>query len=32
LQHLNTRLHDPRVAEQLDELVLEIRQLASKPA
>ena len=32
LQHLNTRLHDPRVAQQLDELVLDIRQLASKPA
>ena len=32
LQHLNTRLGDPRVAQQLDELVLEIRQLASKPA
>ena len=32
LQHLNTRLDDPRVAQQLDELVLEIRQLASKPA
>jgi hypothetical protein len=31
LQHLNTRLHDPRVAQQLDELVLEIRRLASKP-
>jgi hypothetical protein len=31
LQHLNTRLDDPRVAQQLDELVLEIRQLASKP-
>lgn len=30
LQHLNTRLHDPRVAQQLDELVLEIRRLASK--
>jgi hypothetical protein len=30
LQHLNTRLHDPRVAQQLEELVLEIRQLASK--
>ena len=31
LQHLNMRLHDPRVAQQLDELVLEIRQLANKP-
>ena len=30
LQHLNTRLDDPRVAQQLDELVLEIRQLASR--
>jgi hypothetical protein len=30
LQHLNTRLHDPRVTQQLDELVLELRQLASK--
>jgi hypothetical protein len=30
LQYLNTRLHDPRVAQQLEELVLEIRQLASK--
>jgi hypothetical protein len=30
LQHLNTRLDDPRVAQQLDELVLEIRRLASK--
>jgi hypothetical protein len=30
LQHLNTRLHDPRVAQQLEELVLEIRQLAGK--
>ena len=30
LQYLNTRLHDPRVAQQLDELVLEIRRLASK--
>jgi hypothetical protein len=30
LQHLNTRLHDPHVAEQLEELVLEIRQLANK--
>ncbi len=32
LQHLNTCLDDPRVAQQLDELVLEIRRLASKPA
>ena len=32
LQHLNTRLGDPRVAQQLDELVLEIRRLASKPS
>jgi hypothetical protein len=30
LQHLNTRLHDPRVAQQLEEIVLEIRQLANK--
>jgi hypothetical protein len=30
LQHLNTRLDDPRVAQQLDELVLEIRRLANK--
>ena len=30
LQHLNTRLHDPRVAQQLDDLVLEIRRLANK--
>jgi hypothetical protein len=30
LQHLNTRLGDPRVAQQLDELVLEIRRLAAK--
>ena len=30
LQHLNTRLDDPRVAQQLDELVLEIRQLAEQ--
>jgi hypothetical protein len=30
LQYLNTRLHDPHVAEQLEELVLEIRQLANK--
>lgn len=30
LQHLNTRLDDPRVAQQLDELVMEIRRLASK--
>jgi hypothetical protein len=32
LQHLNTRLGDPRVAQQLDELVLEIRRLAGKPS
>lgn len=30
LQYLNTRLHDPHVAQQLEELVLEIRQLAAK--
>ncbi len=30
LQHLNTRLDDPRVAQQLDELVLEIRQMANR--
>lgn len=30
LQHLNTRLDDPRVAEQLDDLVMEIRRLANK--
>lgn len=30
LQHLNTRLGDPRVAQQLDELVLELRRLATK--
>ena len=30
LQHLNTRLGDPRVAQQLDELVLELRQMAAK--
>jgi len=30
LQHLNTRLDDPRVAEQLDDLVMEIRRLATK--
>jgi hypothetical protein len=30
LQHLNTRLGDPRVAQQLDELVLELRQIAAK--
>ncbi len=30
LQYLNTRLHDPRVAQQLEELVLDIRQIASK--
>jgi hypothetical protein len=30
LQYLNTRLHDPHVSQQLEELVLEIRQLATK--
>jgi hypothetical protein len=30
LQHLNLRLNDPRVAQQLDELVLEVRRLAQK--
>jgi hypothetical protein len=30
LQYLNTRLYDPHVARQLEELVLEIRQLANK--
>ena len=30
LQHLNGRLDDPRVAQQLDELLVEIRHLASK--
>jgi hypothetical protein len=30
LQYLNTRLHDPHVSQQLEELVLEIRQLANK--
>ena len=28
LQHLNARLNDPRMAAQLDELVLEIKRLA----
>ena len=31
LQHLNLRLSDPRVAQQLDDLVLEINRLAKKP-
>jgi hypothetical protein len=31
LQHLNTHLDDPRVMQQLDDLVLEIRRLAGKP-
>ncbi len=30
LQHLNSRLNDPRVAEQLDDLIVEIRRLATK--
>ncbi len=30
LQHLNSRLDDPRVAEQLDDLIVEIRRLANK--
>ena len=30
LQHLNMRLTDPRVAQQLEELVLEIKRIASK--
>ena len=30
LQHLNLRLGDPRVGQQMEELVLEIRRLASK--
>jgi hypothetical protein len=30
LQHLNVRLNDPRVAQQLDELVLEVKRLANK--
>jgi hypothetical protein len=30
LQHLNLRLNDPRVAQQLDELVLEVKRLAQK--
>jgi hypothetical protein len=29
LQHLNSRLDDPRVAEQLDDLIVEIRRLAN---
>ena len=32
LQHLNMRLHDPRVTQQMEELVLEIQRLASKGA
>jgi len=31
LQHLNLRLSDPRVAQQLDDLVLEVNRLAKKP-
>ena len=31
LQHLNLRLNDPRVAQQLDDLVLEVNRLAKKP-
>jgi hypothetical protein len=30
LQHLNLRLSDPRVAQQLDDLVLEVNRLAQK--
>ena len=30
LQHLNLRLNDPRVAQQLEELVLEVKRLAQK--
>jgi hypothetical protein len=30
LQHLNLRLNDPRVAQQLEDLVLEVRRLAQK--
>jgi hypothetical protein len=30
LQHLNLRLSDPRVAQQLEELVVEVRRLAQK--
>ena len=30
LQHLNSRLGDPRVAQQMDELALEVKRLASK--
>jgi len=32
LQHLNLRLGDPRVAQQLDDLVLEVNRLAKKPS
>jgi hypothetical protein len=32
LQHLNMRLHDPRVTQQMEELVLEIQRLANKGA
>lgn len=31
LQHLNLRLGDPRVAQQLEDLVLEVKRLAQKP-
>ncbi len=31
LQHLNLRLNDPRVAQQLEDLVLEVKRLAQKP-
>ena len=30
LQHLNARLNDPRMVQQLDELVLEIKRLAAQ--
>jgi hypothetical protein len=30
LQHLNLRLNDPRVAQQLEDLVLEVKRLAQK--
>jgi hypothetical protein len=30
LQHLNLRLNDPRVAQQLEELVLEVKRVAQK--
>ncbi len=30
LQHLNSRLGDPRVAQQMEELMLEVKRLASK--